>query len=196
MGQPSLKWQMPLALTRIYVRSRGVQVGRNLCSYGFPLIHKHPDAKIVLGHHVVLTSLSSVNPAGVNHRVILAAPSAESRIVIGDHSGMSGGVIYAAKSVTIGRYVNIGVNVCIYDTDMHSLDWQERRDGIGGDTTASPVVIEEDVWIGANVLVLKGVIVGRGAVIGAGSVVTKNIPAFTVWAGNPAVCVKKLEAVS
>ena len=193
MPHISVKWLPLLALTRCYARSRGVRFGRNLQAYGCPLIRKHARAEIVLGENVVLTSLSQVNPAGVNHRVILAAPNPESRIAIGDHSGMSGGVIYAAVSVTIGRYVNIGVNVCIYDTDMHSLELGERREGKGGDKTASPIVIEDDVWIGANAMILKGVTVGRGAVIGAGSVVTKNIPSLTVWAGNPAVCIKKLD---
>lgn len=53
-------------------------------------------------------------------------------------------------------------------------------------TLKAPITLEEDVWLGANVIVLKGVTIGRGAVVGAGAVVTKSIPAFEVWAGVPA----------
>lgn len=48
------------------------------------------------------------------------------------------------------------------------------------------IVVEEDVWLGVNVVVLKGVTIGRGAVVGAGAVVTKSIPPFEIWAGIPA----------
>jgi acetyltransferase-like isoleucine patch superfamily enzyme len=57
----------------------------------------------------------------------------------------------------------------------------------------APVVIEEDVWIGTNCMVLKGVTIGRGAVIAAGAVVTKDVPPFTVAAGNPARVIKRIE---
>lgn len=53
-------------------------------------------------------------------------------------------------------------------------------------TVATPIVIGKDVWIGANAVILPGRNIGDGAVVGAGSVVTKNIPAYEVWAGNPA----------
>ncbi len=48
------------------------------------------------------------------------------------------------------------------------------------------IVLEEDVWLGVNVVVLKGVTIGRGAVVGAGAVVTKPIPPYEIWAGIPA----------
>jgi acetyltransferase-like isoleucine patch superfamily enzyme len=56
----------------------------------------------------------------------------------------------------------------------------------------SPVVIEDKVWIGFNVIILKGVRVGEGAVVAAGSVVTKDVPPYCVVAGNPAHVVKEL----
>ena len=47
------------------------------------------------------------------------------------------------------------------------------------------IIIEEDVWIGANAVVLKGVKIGKGAIIGAGTVLTKSVPAYEIWAGVP-----------
>ena len=48
------------------------------------------------------------------------------------------------------------------------------------------IILGDDVWLGVNVVVLKGVTIGRGAVVGAGAVVTKSIPSFEIWAGIPA----------
>lgn len=57
----------------------------------------------------------------------------------------------------------------------------------------APIHINEKVWIGMNAIILKGVTIGEGAIVGAGSVVTKDVPPWTVVAGNPARVVKKLK---
>lgn len=56
-----------------------------------------------------------------------------------------------------------------------------------------PIIIGDDAWIGFNAIILKGVTIGEGAVVGAGAVVTKDVPPYTVVAGNPAGVVKKLQ---
>ncbi|MGN7086403.1 DapH/DapD/GlmU-related protein, partial [Neisseria sp. P0001.S005] len=61
-----------------------------------------------------------------------------------------------------------------------------------GYTDISPIVIEDDVWIGRRAIIMGGVTIGKGAVIGAGSVVTKDVPPYCVAAGNPAIVRKKL----
>ncbi len=148
----------------------------------------------MLGDDVVLTSDPRMNMAGMSRRVTLAAPFAGGEIVVGDHTGLSGVVVFAVRSVRIGRHVNVGVNVSIYDNDFHALDWKARRANDLSQVAVAPVVIEDDAWIGGNAMILKGVHIGRGAVVGAGSVVTSDIPAGTVWAGNPAKFIKKLPA--
>ena len=175
-----------LALCRIPVWFTGVKCGRGLRAYGVPVIKKHPDASIVIGDNVVLTSLTRFNLAGVDRRVVLAAPENTSEIRIGSGTGMSGVVIYAAQRVTIGANVTIGVNTNIYDTDFHPLMVEDRRSERRSAVQSRPVIIGDDVFIGAHVIILKGVTIGNGAIIGAGSVVTKDVPALTVWAGNPA----------
>jgi acetyltransferase-like isoleucine patch superfamily enzyme len=171
---------------------KGVLAGKNLKTYGIPLIHRHPKASIALGDNVILTSLSEVNLAGVDHRVIIAAPTALSKITIGDNSGMSGGVIYAASEIAIGSNVNIGANTCIYDSDFHSLSYLERREGSVKNIPVKPIIIEDDVWIGARAVILKGVTIGKASIIGAGSIVTSSVPPNTVWVGNPARLVREI----
>ncbi|MEP7146052.1 MAG: acyltransferase, partial [bacterium] len=56
-----------------------------------------------------------------------------------------------------------------------------------------PVLIEDDVWIGANCFILKGVTIGKGSIVGAGSVVNNDVKPFSIYAGNPAVFIKNIE---
>jgi acetyltransferase-like isoleucine patch superfamily enzyme len=83
--------------------------------------------------------------------------------------------IVSAGAVTIGRGVKVGWDTVIMDTDLHGHS--------GRPAVSKPVVIEDDVWIGCRVLILKGVHVGRGAIIGAGAIVTKNVPPLAVVGG-------------
>lgn len=57
------------------------------------------------------------------------------------------------------------------------------------DVADSPIVIEDDVWIGFNAVILKGVRVGRGAVVGAATLIAKDVPPYSLMVGNPARCV-------
>ena len=77
------------------------------------------------------------------------------------------------------------------DNDVHQIDYAERRTD-NGIVHSSPVVIEDDAWLGANVIVLIGVTIGARSIIGAGSVVTKSIPADCIAAGNPCKIIKRI----
>jgi acetyltransferase-like isoleucine patch superfamily enzyme len=103
-------------------------------------------------------------------------------------------VISVAKSVRIGNDCLFAGEVKILDNNSHPLDFElRRRHAALEPEDVAPVVIENDVWIGTNCMVLKGVTIGQGAVIAAGAVVTKDVPAFTVAAGNPARVIKRIE---
>ena len=69
--------------------------------------------------------------------------------------------------------------ICLLEKDWKNIE-------------VSPTIIEDDAWIGVNVIILKGLTIGKGAIIGAGSVVTKNVPPMTLVAGNPAKVIKEL----
>lgn len=88
--------------------------------------------------------------------------------------------------ITLGNDVFIAPHVQLI-TENHGLSPDERRFII-----SSPIIIGNNVWIGAGAIILPGVTVGDNAVIGAGSVVTKNVAANTVVAGNPAKLIKKI----
>lgn len=158
---------------------------------GFPLIVKHRDARIIINEGVTLNSTCKSNFAGINHRVILAAPAETSRLIINKGSGISGATIVAVKEVILEDGVGLGANSCVYDTDFHPIDViaRSKQKNIT-DAIAKPVCIKEGALIGANAIILKGVTVGKFSVIGAGSVVTRNIPDDVVAAGNPARVIK------
>ena len=98
-------------------------------------------------------------------------------------------IIAEKSSITIEENCLIGPNVFITDSDFHGIEVENRNNG---NYTCFPVHIGKNVFIGENVRILKGVHIGDGAVIGSSSLVIKNVPANTVYAGNPAKLIKKL----
>jgi acetyltransferase-like isoleucine patch superfamily enzyme len=99
-------------------------------------------------------------------------------------------VIAEAAEIKIGKRCLIGPNVTIQDSDFHGIAVNERRNA--GSVIRRPVWIGNDVFIGANAIILKGVTIGDGAVVAAGSVVTKSIPPCTIAGGNPARVLKSI----
>ena len=138
--------------------------------------------------------------------------SDEGFIKIGDRTFINGGTNLISRSyIDIGNDVTIGWGCYIYDHNSHSLDWQDRADDIkqqrmdylnGNNFTVNkdwsnvkskPIKICDKVWIGFDVVILKGVTIGEGAIVGARSVVTKDVEPWTVVAGNPVKFIKNIE---
>ena len=92
--------------------------------------------------------------------------------------------------VTIGDNVLIGPDVMIFTTN-HETSRTDIPICLQGNAKPKPVTIEEDVWIGARVLIMPGVVVKKGCVVGGGTVLTKTFPEYSVIAGNPGMVVKK-----
>lgn len=127
----------------------------------------------------------------------------DGQIHIGHHTCIyERSVLGSVQGISVGDCVIISNHVHIYDNNNHPTDPAVRREmcrkGFEGDAwrwvhaAAAPIVIEDNVWIGEYAAVLKGVTIGRGAVVASHAVVTKDVPPYTIVAGNPAKVVKEL----
>ena len=130
--------------------------------------------------------------------------STTGRISIGNrcYIGVNSSLI-SRDAIEIGDDVTIAWGVTIYDHDSHSKDWRDRRNAVQhfydkygqpecfdslewNRVKSAPIVICDKVWVGFDVVILKGVTIGEGAIVAARSVVTRDVEAFTVVGGNPA----------
>ena len=111
-----------------------------------------------------------------------------SSVELGDYSGIGIRAQINGK-VIIGNDVMMGPDVCIYARN-HAFDRTDIPMDRQGFAPEQPVIIGDDVWIGARVIILPGVHIGTGAILGAGAVVTKDVPDYAVVGGNPARVLK------
>jgi acetyltransferase-like isoleucine patch superfamily enzyme len=184
--------------TKSVLRVLGCPYGRRFRVDGHVIVRAARRGAIRIGENVTIKSRAGSNLVGKTNSAILHCWG-EGRISIGDHSGCSFAILSSQSSICIGQHVNIGGNARIYDHDFHALDDLSRRDAVA-DVAAcktAPIVIGDDVLIGANAIILKGVHVGDRSVIGAGAVVAlKNIPPDSLVAGNPAQVIRSLSGTS
>lgn len=129
----------------------------------------------------------------------------DGQIRIGNNCYIGGGsLLGATESVILGDYVMIAPDVRIMDNNNHPIEPHLREEMCkSGDyfgplwswscAAHAPVIIGNNVWIGEYSTILKGVQIGEGSVVACHSVVTKDVPACTMVAGNPARVVKHLE---
>jgi acetyltransferase-like isoleucine patch superfamily enzyme len=153
-------------------------------SLAFKRFQSHRDDALVIGENSTLDGVQF-------------ALGADGRIRIGDFCYFTSAVLLAEVEISIGSYVVIGWNTTIADTDFHPIAPALRildaralsplgRDHERPPILRAPVVIEDDVWIGPSVAILKGVRIGRGAFIEPGAVVTRDVRPGTRVVGNPA----------
>lgn len=135
-----------------------------------------PYRKFSLGDYSVIESYSCIN-------------NAVGDVIIGDHTrvGLHNTII---GPVTIGHHVNLAQGITVTALNHNFSDTGKRIDEQG--ITTAPVVIEDDIWIGANAVILPGVKIGNHSVVAAGAVVTKDVPPHTLVAGVPAKVIKQL----
>jgi acetyltransferase-like isoleucine patch superfamily enzyme len=141
------------------------------------------------GVHVTPTIVSPVTKTGnVGENGAVEAPFTCDygyNIFIGNNVSIGRNcLINDVCEVRIGNNVIISPNVCIY-TGTCSTD-PRRRSGNTGTQYGKPVIIEDDVWIAANVVILPGVKIGRGSTVGAGSVITRDVATYSIYMGSKA----------
>ena len=170
---------------------KGVLYGPHLKVYTKVFLKIGCNAKINIGSNFTFTSGDCINPLSRNIRgCIVANPG--SIISIGNNVGMSSPCIWAYKEIRVGNNVKIGGDCIIMDSDAHSLNYMDRRNFLDDfkNKKDNPIIIGDDVLIGARCILLKGVTIGSRSVIGSGSIVTKSIPADCIAAGNPCKVIK------
>ena len=164
------RWYIRLLAPLYQHRGRGSKI------YWTVRMDTPPYRKFSLGRHSVVESYSCVN-------------NAVGDVVIGDYTriGIHNTII---GPVTIGSHVNLAQGITVTALNHNFEDKNKRIDEQGVST--KPVVIGDDVWIGANAVILPGVTIGKHAVVAAGAVVTTDVPENTVVGGVPAKVIKKL----
>lgn len=153
--------------------AREVEGGRGLrAERGVRIVRLTDDATVRIGSGVLLA-----------HDVQLHLRDRGAVIEIGDGTFVNHRTeLVAHERVRLGRDCLLAWDVLVLDSDSHSVD---------GAAPSAPVTIGDRVWIGCRATVLKGVTVGGGAVVAAGAVVTRDVPARTLVAGNPARVVRE-----
>lgn len=177
-------------LYQMYYALKGVVIGKGVLFKGKPVIKKYPGSTIVIGDDCVVSSSLNANGIGNNHPVILRTISSTATIKLGNKVGISGTTVLCKNEIIIEDNTLIGANVFITDSDHHPIHPVMRLKNDASNIKSFKVHIEENVFIGAYAIILKGVKIGKNSVVGAGSVVTKNIPQNSIAAGNPAKIIK------
>lgn len=173
---------------RLLFYLHGIQHGKNLRVFNKVLLNIK--GKVQIGNDFMYTSGNGINPISAN---LIGNIYVEQggQIEIGNNVGMSSTRMWISNQLIIGNNVKIGACCLIIDTDTHQIDYLQRRRG-NGLVKSAPIIIEDDVWIGAHCIVLKGVTIGARSIIGAGSVVAKDIPADCIAVGNPCKIIRYL----
>jgi len=180
-------------ICKIYLKLNDVKFD-SISSYGLPYIHVSLNGYFKIGKNFTMNNLISMCESGLNGKCRIEVLNGAT-LIIGDSVGISAVTISCFNKITIKDYVKIGVGVHIYDTDFHSLNPILRRSKKSDiqNINSKQIIIENNVFIGAHSLILKGIVIGENSIIGAGSVVTKSIPADEIWAGNPAKFIRVVE---
>lgn len=162
-----------------------IKIGKGCKFRGKACFYRLQDSEISIGKNCIFNSSTTSNLSGLYTPCIISTAKKNTKLTIGNNCGFSGTRIRAGETITIGNNVRCGANTYIASTDAHTDDYRAGKD--------RPIVIEDNVWLGLNVVVLKGVHIGKNSLIGANSVVTKDIPANVIAVGNPCRIIKYLE---
>ncbi|SFD80693.1 Acetyltransferase (isoleucine patch superfamily) [Chitinophaga sp. CF118] len=164
---------------------KGLKLGVNVNVRGIAHVDIRGRSRIIIGNNTVLNSSNYGYHMNMFSAVKLLADGEDALIRIGSNCRIHGTCIHARERIEIGNNVLIAANTNIIDSNGHDMCWNDPSKRINTNGAALPVIIADDVWIGANVIILPGVTIGRGAIIGAGCVVNRPVPSMSLAFGNP-----------
>lgn len=171
----------------VICKLKGVDIGLGNKFYGMPYFYIANGGNIKIGSHNKFISSITLNKMGVHHKCMISATPGLSKgcnVEIGDHCGFSGTSIWCFDSIKIGNNVRCGANTLIMDGDAH---FDDKRT-----SPPKPIIIEDNVFLGAGVIVRKGVRIGKNSVIGMNSMVTHDIPENVIAVGTPCRTIKSI----
>lgn len=185
---------------KIYFFLNNIKYGKNFRVFNHLYLKIHVGALVQIGNNCTIMSGAGLNPLSRNIKTCIYVGK-KATLKLGNDVGISSSTLWVKESVSIGNSVAIGVDCIIMDTDAHNLDWKircseetnEYGESVDMVTAASaPIVIEDNVLVGARCIILKGVTIGARSIIGSGSIVTKDIPSDCIAAGNPCKVIKSI----
>lgn len=151
-------------------------------------IQPAPDCKITIGNNCIISTRIAFDRSGA-------------KFITGDRCYIGKSHMVLAEEIVLGDDVVISWGVTIVDHNSHAIECGQRANDVldwgkgtkdWSNVKIAPVRIHEKVWIGFGATILKGVTIGEGAIVAAGAVVTKDVPPYSVVAGNPARVVRHL----
>lgn len=185
---------------KIYFFLNNIKYGKNFRVFNHLYLKIHVGALVQIGNNCTIKSGAGLNPLSRNIKTCIYVGK-KATLKLGNDVGISSSTLWVKESVSIGNSVAIGADCIIMDTDAHNLDWKircseetnEYGESVDMVTAASaPIVIEDNVLVGARCIILKGVTIGARSIIGSGSIVTKDIPSDCIAAGNPCKVIKSI----
>lgn len=169
---------LPAALRAQWYLRRAACLGPRVRLWGRPAIHIR--GRMIIADRVQLVSTTAKLELAVEE---------DATLEIGTSTFINYGCsIAASQHIRIGAHCSIGTHVIIMDSDYHELSPERRHIR----AEPAPIELEDNVWVCARAIVLKGVTIGHGSVIGAGSVVTRDIPPRSLAVGQPARVIRSL----
>lgn len=188
-------WRAQLGRTLIpfFLARKGVVIGDGCRFLGLPKVLLPTGGRVIFGKNCMVISKQDRNLLTQQCRFVLLGDDARNaEIRIGNDVGLSGVTIFCTELVHIRNNVILGSDTLIIDSDFHPLDPEQRLKDRNSGARRGPVVIEENVFVGARSMILRNTTIGAGSVVGAGAVVCGSFPPNSLIAGNPARILKGL----
>ncbi len=162
---------------------RQLKVGKNFVAERGCEINCLAGRGVMFGDNVTVGSHAIVRPSNIYGGEIGEG------LIVGDYSNIGPfSYIGCSGMISIGKNVMISPRVSLYaeNHNFERTDLPMKEQGV----TRSHITIEDDCWIAANAVILAGVTIGQGTIVAAGSIVTKDVPAHSIVAGNPAKVIR------